>query len=278
MLKSLLVGLDGSEFSRMGLRLALEWAKPRQAIVGGLAIVDLPGIFQAEAVPLGGEEAKQNIDQARLADARKHIDQFLADCALQAAQAGVPCKLIESNGAPEEHIVLESQRFDMLVLGRQTQFHFETEPRDSRLLTAVLRGCTRPVVVVPSGPVRNGECVLLATDGGAGSARAAWAFVQSGLFRDLPVHLVCALSDPCEAGHAVDRLGEMLRWHGRLVEEHALEPAGTVAEILLAQVAERRPAMLVMGAHGRSPLAEFLFGSTTRAVLDGCPVPVLLSH
>ena len=71
MLKSLLVGLDGSEFSRMGLRLALEWAKPRQAIVGGLAIVDLPGIFQAEAVPLGGEEAKQNIDQARLADARK---------------------------------------------------------------------------------------------------------------------------------------------------------------------------------------------------------------
>lgn len=277
MLKSLLVGLDGSEYSEGALSLALAWAKEKEAVLGGVAVVDIPGIFQAEAVPLGAEQAKESLDQARLADARKHVDHFLADCAARAAKAGVPCKLIESAGEPEDQIILESQRFDLLMLGRQTSFHFETEPRDSALLPKVLRATVRPVVVVPSRPA-HGECVVIATDGGPGAARAAWAFVQSGLFESLPVHVVSCLKDPREAAHAVDRLGELLRWHGRTVTEHTLEHEGSVAEVLLKEVNHRKAALLVMGAHGRSAISEFLFGSTTQAVLAGSPAPVFLTH
>jgi nucleotide-binding universal stress UspA family protein len=277
MLKSLLVGLDGSEYSEGALRLALEWAKPNNAVIGGIAVVDIPGIFQAEAVPLGAEQAKEALDQSRLADARKHVDHFLSDCAARAAKAGVPCKLIESAGQPEEQIMIESQRFDLLLLGRQTRFHFETEPRDSSLLPTVLKGSVRPVVVAPQKPA-GGECVVLATDGRPGAARAAWAFVQTGLLADLPVHVVSGLKDPQEAARAVDRLGELLRWHGRTVQEHALEPDGSIAEMLLGQVNHHKAALLVMGAHGRSGLSEFLFGSTTREVLGGSPVPVFLTH
>ncbi|MFM8933840.1 MAG: universal stress protein [Gemmataceae bacterium] len=277
MLKSLLIGLDGSEFSEGALGLALEWAKACGAVIGGIAVVDIPGIFQAEAVPLGAEQAKEALDQSRLADARKHVDHFLSDCAARAAKAGVACKLIESAGEPEDQILLESQRFDLLLLGRQTRFHFETEPRDSSLVPTVLKGSVRPVVVVPEKP-SGGECVVLATDGGPGSARAAWAFVHSGLLAHLPVHVVSALKDPREATHAVDRLGELLRWHGRTVVEHTLEPDGAVPSILLHEVVRRKAALLVMGAHGRSALTELIFGSTTREILNGSPVPVFLTH
>jgi nucleotide-binding universal stress UspA family protein len=84
MLKSILVGLDGSEYSEGALRVALEWAKEHSAVLGGVAVVDIPGIFQGEAVPMGAEQAKEALDQAQLADARKHVDQFLSDCAAKA--------------------------------------------------------------------------------------------------------------------------------------------------------------------------------------------------
>ena len=277
MLKSLLVGLDGSEYSEGALTLALEWAKACGAVIGGIAVVDIPGIFQAEAVPLGAEQAKEALDQSRLADARRHVDHFLTDCATRAAKAGVPCKLIESAGEPEDQILQESQRFDLLLLGRQTRFHFETEPRDSSLVPTVLKGSVRPVVVVPEKPAA-GECVVLATDGGPGSARAAWAFVHSGLMAQMPVQVVSVSKDPGEAARAVDRLGELLRWHGRTVVEHTLEPESSISSILLQEVTRRKAAMLVMGAHGRSALKEWIFGSTTREVVNGSPVPVFLTH
>lgn len=277
MLKSILVGLDGSEYSEGALRVALEWAKEHSAVLGGVAVVDIPGIFQGEAVPMGAEQAKEALDQAQLADARKHVDQFLSDCAAKAEKAGVACKLIETVGEPENQIILEAHRFDLLVLGRQTSFHFETEPRDSSLLPVVLRGCVRPVVVVPDKPA-EGQCVVIATDGGPGAARAAWAFVQTGLFEKLPVRVVCGLKDQREATQAVDRLGELLRWHGRIVTEHTLEPEGNIAEMLLSELHSSKAALLVMGAHGRSSFKEFLFGSTTKAVISGSPVPVFLTH
>ena len=277
MLKSILVGLDGSEYSEGALGLALQWAKVSGAVIGGIAVVDIPGIFQAEAVPLGAEQAKETLDQSRLADARRHVDHFLSDCAARAASAGVACKLIESAGEPEDQILLESQRFDLLLLGRQTRFHFETEPRDSSLVPTVLKGSVRPVVVVPEKP-GHGECVVLATDGGPGSARAAWAFVHSGLLAQLPIHVVSALKDPTDSARAVDRLGELLRWHGRTVVEHTIEPESAVSSLLLREVTRRKAALLVMGAHGRSAITELIFGSTTREVVNGCPVPVFLTH
>jgi len=75
-LKSILVGLDGSEYSEGALGLALQWAKVSGAVIGGIAVVDIPGIFQAEAVPLGAEQAKEALDQSRLADARRACGSF----------------------------------------------------------------------------------------------------------------------------------------------------------------------------------------------------------
>ena len=45
MLKSLLIGLDGSEDGRSVLELGLRWAKRFDALAVGLAVVDEPGIL-----------------------------------------------------------------------------------------------------------------------------------------------------------------------------------------------------------------------------------------
>jgi len=51
-----------------------------------------------------------------------------------------------------------------------------------------------------------------------------------------------------------------------------------VSSLLLREVTRRKAALLVMGAHGRSAITELIFGSTTREVVNGCPVPVFLTH
>ena len=62
------------------------------------------------------------------------------------------------------------------------------------------------------------------------------------------------------------------------VEGQPIEPESAVSSLLLRGVTRRKAALLVMGAHGRSAITELIFGSTTREVVNGCPVPVFLTH
>lgn len=54
--------------------------------------------------------------------------------------------------------------------------------------------------------------------------------------------------------------------------------SGNVPVSLLREVADRRPAYLVMGAYGRSRASEWMLGGVTRRILQELPLPVLMSH
>jgi nucleotide-binding universal stress UspA family protein len=48
--------------------------------------------------------------------------------------------------------------------------------------------------------------------------------------------------------------------------------------VILETVQMRDAGLLVMGAYGQPVLREFFLGSTTRTILEKCPVPVFLYH
>ena len=52
----------------------------------------------------------------------------------------------------------------------------------------------------------------------------------------------------------------------------------SIAEVLLASIAEFGVDLLVMGAYGHLRLKEFLFGGVTYDLLKKLPVPVLMAH
>lgn len=56
------------------------------------------------------------------------------------------------------------------------------------------------------------------------------------------------------------------------------EAVGSLSGMVLQRVEKRNPRMLVMGAHGRSRLSEFLFGSVTRAVLRKSKTLLFMHH
>ena len=52
----------------------------------------------------------------------------------------------------------------------------------------------------------------------------------------------------------------------------------SVASKLIAHASDAKAAYMVVGGYSHSRIGEFLFGGVTRALLAGCPVPLLIAH
>jgi nucleotide-binding universal stress UspA family protein len=62
---------------------------------------------------------------------------------------------------------------------------------------------------------------------------------------------------------------------GDVGAEHAIFRHGDPAEQILAVAREEKPALVVMGTHGRRGLNRVIHGSVADAVLRSCPVPLI---
>ncbi len=274
MLKSILVGLDGSAYSTSAVELGIRWARQFDALLVALGVIDEPTISRAEMVPLGASSFKQHRDEVVLARARREVEQFLEQFALRCAEAGVASKLLEDVGMPYDQILLEAQRYDLILLGQRTYFHFATEDDPCETLKKVLKSTPRPVVTVPE-KLGDGTRVVIAYDGSLQAARALQAFQVSGLADSQEVHVVTVGDNRIEAARHADRAVEFLRFHDIKAQPHGLE-AAPAGEVILDQARQLDARLLVMGAYGQPTLREFFLGSVTRTALKTSTIPLFL--
>jgi nucleotide-binding universal stress UspA family protein len=276
MLRTILVGLDGSEHGDAALGLGIRWAKRFDALLVGMGCVDEPGIRGPEEL-LVGRAYFERLDAALLADIRKKVEETLSRCAARCAEAGVAFKPLEDIGTPYVQILLEAQRYDMILLGRQTHFRFGWEETPDVTLSKVLAESPRPVVVVPDEP-GDGDAVVVAYDGSLQAAHTLHAFEASGLGQGREVHIVSIADDEKDAARRAGRAVDFLKSHGLQAIPYPVDSDHPPAEVLLEMIRLRGPGLLVMGAYGQPVLREFFLGSTTRTMLERCPVPMLLYH
>jgi nucleotide-binding universal stress UspA family protein len=240
-------------------------------------VIDEPTIRGPEPVPLGGVYYKRHRDDVRMHEAQVKVERFLERFTLRCTEAGVPSKQLEDVGLPWEQILVEAQRYDLILLGQQTYFHFETQPSPCETLHKVLKNSPRPVVTTPE-KLTDGSTALVAHDGSLQAARALQAFQASGLHDGQEVHIVSVAEDHTEAARHADRAAEFLRFHEIKAVVHPLASYARPAEVILDQVRQRHAGLLVMGAYGQPTLREFFLGSVTRTVLKEAQVPLFLYH
>ena len=284
MLRSILVGLDGSDYSKSAVEVGIYLARKTGALLVGLGVVDEPTIRDAEPSLIGGgvPYAEPVLYRERIASARREVEHFLSQFSLRCAQAGVSCKVLEDVGMPHEQIELEAQRYDLIVLGRQTRFHFETQEGYDDTVRRVLRNSPRPVITVPArldlNPEELGHTVLVAYDGSLQAARALQAFQNSGLAGVLPTVVMTVDTDPKRAARATERAIDYLRLHDIKANSWPITTTESPASTILAAAAEQQSMLIVMGAYGHPILREFFLGSVTRTLLAESPVPLFLYH
>ena len=261
--------------------LATSWAQRLNGAILAMGVVD-----ESTAVPAsvlaGGSASMGNIAvpdaNALRTKAEKYVTEALRELESHCQDAGVACRHVAKEGNPEEAICLEAQRCDIVVLGRQSTPNPDFGIPTREILSGILRPSPRPVVAVP-GHIQQGQGILVAYDGSLQSARALQALVATGL-RRLGTILVVGVHPESEqvANEHAERAVEYLAAHGLAVDRRIVVSDKSVECVIADEVQAGGVEMIVMGAYGRSRLAEFFLGSTTTKVMDGVPAPVFLFH
>lgn len=275
MVHSALVALDGSPFSETGIALAIDWAKRFQMSLLGLGILDEPAIRGAEPVPLGASAFKAARDERRMDDAHRRVLDFLEHFRVQTTAAGVSAEVLEEIGDPTERILYDAHRCDLVILARETHFHFETQSRPDTTLSEVLRSSPRPVVTAPR-ELREGSGVLVAYANTREAARTLQMFQLLGLAAGEHVEVMSVHRSLTEAKAALQFAGAYLARCGASHELRPIESPAAPADVVLQEIDRLRPRLLVMGAHGHHPVRDLFETSVLRAVLRAAPVPVFV--
>lgn len=277
MARSILIGLDGSPCSAATVELALRWARRYDITLVGLGVIDEPAICAPEPLPIGGTEYKDRSDAARIDRARREVEKYLESFALRCDEAGVAHRILEEVGEPFERIRVEAQRCDLVLLGQETHFHFMTQQSPDSGRAALLRQIPRPLVLVPP-KLNTGTAVVVAYDGSLQAARTLHAFVASKLIETEPVQIVTVHKDRAEAERFASRAVEYLAFHSIKAIADLWYPIMPVADIILSRARDLNAGLVVMGAHSKPAIHEFLLGSVTRSVLRDTTVPLFLYH
>ena len=277
MLKSILIGVDGSPSSAAAVELGIQWAKRFNALLVGIGVVDEATIYAPEAEPLGGDYYKQDRDEHLVTEARHKVKQLLASFAERCAGVDISFNVLQDAGLPYEEILRESQRYDLVLFGHETHFRFGIVDQPDETLWKMLKRGPRPVVIAPP-KLEAGSSVVVAYNGSPQADRALQAFQSSGLDFGEEVCVVSADDDRAETTRLAERAVEFLQLHRIKAVAHALGPVDSVSQAILEEVRQRASRLLVMGACGHSAVREFLLGSITKAVLKESPAPVFLCH
>jgi nucleotide-binding universal stress UspA family protein len=275
MLRNIVVGLSGSEYSRAAVEVALAWAQRYQAGLLGVAVVDVPGLAAAEPVPLGAGIYKVERDELILKNAREQAARLLDEFAKRATTADVPFHTSRLEGDPATLLAREAQRGDLLIVGRRAiPQEFGHSP--SHTLHALLHSTSRPVICVPASS-DGGAPALVAYDGSAQAAKSLQAFQAIGLASRRDIHVLTVAHDPRDR-HLGELAVEYLKHHGHEVRLHVESTRGPAASVILGEAKRLGAGIIVMGSFGQSQVKEFFFGSVTKSVLRDSTVPLFLYH
>jgi nucleotide-binding universal stress UspA family protein len=275
-LRSILVALDETEASSQAQKLAIEMAKRMDCQITGLAILDRAHITAPTPVGIGGMAYKQHRDQVKLEEAKSFLQRLEKAFEQSCEVTGAAWQVIEVEGVPHKLIEQESGRHDLLVIGKDTDFHFDEDPTTDTV-QRLLRENRRPLLVCPEQCSYDGT-IVAAYDGSVRSSRALHMLVLLEFARGRPVHVLSVAPDREVAEARARYPTELFAKHGYEATAHGIGSRADPADIVLAETEALGATLIAMGASGHNPLRDFFLGSTTQRVLNSCPCVLFTQH
>ena len=275
MVKRILVGLAGTEYTDVAIQRAVELAERHDAELTGVTVVD-PAKISGDAVPIGGgstatelRQRKQEVTQQRINDA---TSSFIDHC----QATNVRFRLEHEEGDAFKLMLSYSRYHDLTIFGLRSVFEYYFEDVDSGgLLERLIRGGARPIIAVSKKyrPVRR---VVVAYSGSVESAKAMRRFVQMRLWPDALLNIVTCDGAREEPATLLADAKEYCEAHGFTTNvEHLSAPAKTT---LLSYADDWDVDMIVMGNSARNLLMRKVFGETAIHVMGNAEIPLFLAQ
>jgi nucleotide-binding universal stress UspA family protein len=276
-LRSILVALDSTPASSAAQNLALDLARRLQCQITGIAVLDRGHITAPTAVGIGGSAFKQHRDQVKLKEAKAFIERMEQSFEASCEAIGAQWQVIEAEGVPSAMIEHETIRHDLLVVGKDTDFHLDEDPSVADTVRHLLHETARPLIVCPETAASDGP-VIVTYDGSMSSARALHMLALLGFVRGRPVHVLSIAEDPAAAPERAALAAELLTKHEHQATPHGIRAQANPADIIGAEAATLGVALIGMAASGHRTIHDFFLGSTTQRLLKQCPCPLFVHH
>lgn len=279
MIRSVLVILDDSESSESAKKLGIDLAKSNKASISGIGILDAPWVSAPEAIPLGGVAFKVDLDDQLFKSAKHRVhvleQTFMEYCKRQKVSASI----IDAAGIPSEEISHFSTEFDVLVIGKDANFHFSPGQDTTSPVKQILKDSPRPIFVTnPELPNQDSSHVLIAFDGSFASSKALHMAVLLGILKGKTLHITSISADEEQAEHRVNLASKLCHNHGLKIHRHPIASTQKPSTVLLELIEDLNPSLTVMGTHGHSGIRAFFMGSCAKDLLKETNVPLFVFH
>lgn len=279
MIKTILIGLDGSEHADAALQQALWLAGRLRATLIGLHVIDVVSIEGSFLHDISGSLGfEPYLDfSAKLREALRERGQVLLDTFVQrCGERSIPCDTELVMGIVANEICDHARTADLVMIGhRGINERFSTGLLGSTA-ESVTRKSPKPVFVTP---MRFQEITrpLLAYDGSqrASAAMHAAAEVASALALPLTV-LHVARDETTDGAKVLDEARRYLQSYDLAVTCESV--VGHPHQRIIEVIREHGHDCLFIGAYGHSRIIEMVLGSTTEFVLRNSPCPVFLAR
>ena len=277
MIKTILVGIDGSEHARTAAQYALWLAERLHGCVAALHVVDIVSIegsfFHDISGSLGFEpylDFSSKMREALQERGRVLLDAFAERC----RERDVPYDTTLPMGIIANEICDAARTADLVVIGhRGLNEQFSTGMLGGTT-ESVARKSPKPVFVAP---MRFGEIrrPLLAYDGSQRASAAMHAAAEVASALELPLTVIHVVRDGSTTDHKVlDEARRYLQSYG--IESRYETVVGLPHQRIPETLREGGHDLLFIGAYGHSRIIEMVLGSTTEYVLRNSQAPVFL--
>jgi len=279
MIKTILVGLDGSEHSRTAERYALWLGERFGATVVGLHVVDIVSIegsfFHDISGSLGFEPYLDFSSKMRevLHERGKALLQEFAD---HAAKSAVRADTVLGMGVVANEIAEHAKTADLVVIGHRGLNEKFTTGLLGSTAESVTRKCPKPVFVctLDFRPCTN---PLLAYDGSQRAAAAMQSAAEVCTTLSLPLTVLTVNKDEATARKILEEAEKYMGSY-QLRSTFVLQQTGSAPERITNFLKEHDHDLLFIGAYGHSRIIEMVLGSTTEYVMRNSPCAVFLNR
>ena len=277
MIKRILVGLGGTDFTVSAIHQAVALATAHDAEITGVSVIDENRLTNVGPVPIGGGTYAHDLAEHRLAKAKERVEWAVREFTKACSASGVRHQVLREVGEPFSLMIDQARYHDLMIFGLRSLFEFDLvdDPHDA--LVRLVQAGVRPLIAVSKdfspAPVKK---VLIAYSGSMESAKTMKWFVQSRLWPDAKLRVVTFEHQADKAEQLVCDAADYCRAHGFETEE-AYVP-DSPKDHLLPYAAEWGADLIVVGNSAKNLLLRRLFGETALHVIRNADRPLFLSQ
>ncbi len=279
MIKSILLAVDGSNYTESVLKYGVHFAQKFDAHLKVLNVIDVRIFEWSMAIGVEGfapvipssayQEESQKLLEQRAEKVLKKTESMLKD-------KNIDFSTERESGNPVDLICEKARLVDMLVMGARGEFAKWSDKMLGVTLEAATRLCIKPILVTHKD-FKEIKKIMIAYDGSENASRALTLSAHFASNMNLPLIVLTVNGSDEETKELLSNAREYLNpYHISNVEEVVRE--GEAHEQIVETAEEYNADLIFMGSYGHSRIREAILGSTTVQVMRNSAVPILMAR